>query len=60
MSLNNFLNPPEEAVTDAIDIENEQTDDALLQEIIEDHLHSETPEDEDEAGDSVLEPEYSI
>ncbi|CZS89664.1 uncharacterized protein RAG0_00969 [Rhynchosporium agropyri] len=60
MSLNNFLNPPEEAITDAIDIENEQTDDALLQEIMEDHLQSETPEDEDEAGDLVLEPEYSI
>ncbi|CZT09390.1 uncharacterized protein RCO7_07399 [Rhynchosporium graminicola] len=45
MSLSNFLNPPEEAITDAIDIENEQTDDALLQEIMEDHLQSETPDD---------------
>jgi hypothetical protein len=60
MSLNNFLNPPEEAVTDAIDIENKQTDNALLQEIMEDHLQSKTPEDKDKAGDSVLEPEYSI
>lgn len=60
MSLSNFLNPPEEAVTDAVDIENEQTDDALLYEIMEDHLQSETPEDEDEAGDSILEPDYSI
>ncbi|CZT50693.1 uncharacterized protein RSE6_11725 [Rhynchosporium secalis] len=38
ISLGNFLNPPEEAITDALDIENEQTKDALLQEIIEDHL----------------------
>ena len=60
MSLNNFLNPLEEAVTDAVDIENEQTDDALLQEIMEDHLQSETLEDEDETGNLVLEPEYSI
>ncbi|CZT45216.1 uncharacterized protein RSE6_05508 [Rhynchosporium secalis] len=60
ISLNNFLNPPEEAITDAINTEEEQTDDTLLQEIIEDHLQSETPEDEDEIRNLVLKPDYSI
>lgn len=60
MSLGHFLNPPEEVIEDAVDSENGQADDELLQEILEEHLQRETPEDEDDIENSTTEPDYSI
>jgi hypothetical protein len=60
MSLGHFLNPPEETVEDAIDIENGNGDDELLQEVLEEHLQREAPEEEDDVENTATEPDYSI